>query len=362
MHTHTHILTHTHPTHPTPAYTHAHYTHVQAAPSLPLGGVLGFLRELLGGGGKWATLALSTAWDAIEGRPPARAAMLDLVLEAAEGEPEGREGAGRGPAGGCCGGMLWRGAVAGWFAVYRAPGVDSSLVLLLAPNAHIPTDPHEEVRSAAVRLLTSKLYPRPNLRPTILTTAALRLTSLMPAPPPAPAPAPAPADTTTTTETATTTTAEAGAGEAGAEGTAAAAEPPQPPLPPPPPVEPCSVSEATRRVALYMALVAKQPDLLPGLVAAYAGGGPNLRAAVGGHAGSLAAALGPSHPALLAQLRAPVPGSEELLLTMLHVRVCFGRRGKGRGEGREAGYGVAVRRARAGREGGAKGWEGRADA
>lgn len=68
-----------------------------------------------------------------------------------------------------------------------------------------------------------------------------------------------------------------------------------------------------------MALVAKQPDLLPGLVVAYAAGGAHLRAAIGAHAGALALALGPSHSALLAQLRAPVPGSEDLLLVMLHV-------------------------------------------
>ncbi|GIL57702.1 hypothetical protein Vafri_12866, partial [Volvox africanus] len=149
---------------------------LKAAPSLPLGGVLGCLRDLLAAGGKWPTLALSCAWDAIETRPPVRGPMLELVLEAAE-------------------------------------------------------DPHEEIRSAAVRLLTSKLYPRPNLRPTIVTAAALRLSALMPV----------------TQAPAEPTEAE------GAEGAAAITEP--------------SAADCTRRCALYVALVAKQPDLLPGLVA-----------------------------------------------------------------------------------------------
>ncbi|GLI67882.1 hypothetical protein VaNZ11_012173 [Volvox africanus] len=201
---------------------------LKAAPSLPLGGVLGCLRDLLAAGGKWPTLALSCAWDAIETRPPVRGPMLELVLEAAE-------------------------------------------------------DPHEEIRSAAVRLLTSKLYPRPNLRPTIVTAAALRLSALMPV-------TPAPA---------AHTEAE------GAEGAATSTEP--------------SAADCTRRCALYVALVAKQPDLLPGLVASYAGGGPHLRSAIAGHASALALALGPTHPALLGQLRAPVPGSEDLLLVMLHA-------------------------------------------
>ncbi|GIL90908.1 hypothetical protein Vretifemale_18610 [Volvox reticuliferus] len=201
---------------------------LKAAPSLPLAGVLGCLRDLLAAGGKWPTLALSCAWDAIETRPPVRGPMLELVLEAAE-------------------------------------------------------DPHEEIRSAAVRLLISKLYPRPNLRPAIVTTAALRLSGLMPV-----------------THAPTEPTEAEGAG-----GPAAMVEP--------------AVADCTRRCALYVALVAKQPDLLPGLVASYAGGGPHLRSAIAGHAGALALALGPTHPALLAQLRAPVPGSEDLLLVMLHA-------------------------------------------
>ncbi|GFR50170.1 hypothetical protein Agub_g12336, partial [Astrephomene gubernaculifera] len=55
---------------------------LRAAPSLPLPGVCSFLRDLLGGGGRWPTLALSCAWDGIEARPPARGALLELVLEA----------------------------------------------------------------------------------------------------------------------------------------------------------------------------------------------------------------------------------------------------------------------------------------
>lgn len=74
----------------------------QAAPCLPIPGVVSFLRDLLhassstgaaaGGagaaaaGGKWHTLALSCAWDAIEQRPPVRGPMMGLVLEAAERE------------------------------------------------------------------------------------------------------------------------------------------------------------------------------------------------------------------------------------------------------------------------------------
>ena len=56
------------------------------APALPLGAVGGFLEDLLASGGEWATAALVAARVLIEGRPPARGAMLELALAAAAGE------------------------------------------------------------------------------------------------------------------------------------------------------------------------------------------------------------------------------------------------------------------------------------
>lgn len=55
------------------------------SPALPHEGVMAFLRDVSSGGGDWATLALSSAYDIIMKRPPDRAPALRLILEAATG-------------------------------------------------------------------------------------------------------------------------------------------------------------------------------------------------------------------------------------------------------------------------------------
>lgn len=160
----------------------------------------------------------------------------------------------------------------------------------LVPPVPRPTDPSEEVRSAAVRLLVSKLYPRPHLRPAIVATAALRLSALaLPLHPQS-------LNTQPNTHLDQQQQQQphdqqagpsAGAGEAGPgqvavkqeqqEGEQGQAPAPAAPAPAPEP----SVSDCTRGVALYVGLVPRQPDMLPALLSSYAAGGPNLQVGCG---------------------------------------------------------------------------------
>lgn len=55
------------------------------SPALPAGGVMAFLRDVCSSGGDWSTLALSSAYDIIMKRPPARLPALQVVLDAATG-------------------------------------------------------------------------------------------------------------------------------------------------------------------------------------------------------------------------------------------------------------------------------------
>ncbi len=111
----------------------------------------------------------------------------------------------------------------------------------------LPADASDETRTQAVRLLTSRLFPRPGLRHAILATAALRLSALsLPH---------ALADMAAAPSSADGAASSAASGEAGAA-TAA------------PPAEP-SAAECGRHVALFVALAAKEPAaLLPGTAAA----------------------------------------------------------------------------------------------
>ena len=52
-------------------------------PDLPAEGLASFLSDLVSEGGRWATVALQAAWDALLQRPRLRDAMLQLVLTTA---------------------------------------------------------------------------------------------------------------------------------------------------------------------------------------------------------------------------------------------------------------------------------------
>ena len=102
------------------------------APALPQPGVGAFLAALAERGPEWATLALLAARDVLLARPPARQALLQLVLQAA-------------------------------------------------------ASPTADTRSKAVRLAANRLFPDPGMAPEVEAAARRRLDAML-TPPPAPQP------------------------------------------------------------------------------------------------------------------------------------------------------------------------------
>lgn len=100
------------------------------APSLPQRALRQFLEQLAAAGPEWCTLALLAARDAIERRPPSRAPLLALVLDACASSTS-------------------------------------------------------DTRGKAVRLVANRLFPNPGMAPIIEQAARRRLDAMLPPQPPA---------------------------------------------------------------------------------------------------------------------------------------------------------------------------------
>uniref|UniRef100_A0A061RAN6 Symplekin n=1 Tax=Tetraselmis sp. GSL018 TaxID=582737 RepID=A0A061RAN6_9CHLO len=85
------------------------------------------------------------------------------------------------------------------------------------------------------------------------------------------------------------------------------------------PSAPQSAEDSARSCELYMALCTKKHILLRGLMETFGKGRPVLCQAIQKQARDLALTIGPSAAVLLSLVRRPPPGSELLLLHMLHV-------------------------------------------
>jgi len=275
------------------------------APAVPIGSTSAFLQDLLDQGEDWATAALVAARMLIEGRPPARRAMLELVLHS---------------------------AAAGDAAV----------------------------RNLGVKLAVNRLLERGDCEERIVEFAREQLRELEVRPEDAAAAAAAAA----AAGGAAAAAAGGGGGgveggDRGSEGDAGAARsddqtggdeaaamdegvgeqqkgaaPPPPGVEPPPdaaadggseeeepPPEGITEEEAARHCTLYLALCSKKPELLPLLFTSYGSWPEAAQLAVAAYARSLMRALsvGPPLPELVAAVTAPPEGAVPLLLVMLHA-------------------------------------------
>jgi len=235
------------------------------------------------------TATLNTLADAVAGGDPGKAASAALL-----GAPRLPPGA----AAAFLGALAARGGPAATAALAAArdvalarPGArDEATAAVL--DAATGLDP--DLRSKAVRLVANRLLPEPLLADAIVARATEELEAGLAVEEP-------PKEEVVV---------EGEAGDAdGAE-------------PPPPTAASAALDAATRHVELYCALITRRPDLLAGLLSAFARATPRApgRAAVLRLADGLARTLGPGAPALVDAVTAPCPaGAEALLLKLAYA-------------------------------------------
>jgi hypothetical protein len=269
------------------------------APAVPLAPAGAFLRELLEQGADWATAALVAARVLIEGRPPARGAMLEIVLDATAAEAgDVRDLAVKL----AVNKLLEREDCAG--AIVKFAG--EQLARLEAPlggagGGEPAAGAKGEDGGEAAAAAAAEAAPEQGASEGAAAAAAEEDAAA--------AEDGAGAEQQQGGEDAKEAQAEEAAdgeaeAEAEAEGEAQMTE-----------------ADASRLLALYMALCAKRPELLTPFIAAFGRWAPPAQAAAAAAAKALMRVLsvGPLAPELVAAVAEPPEGSVPLLLVMLHA-------------------------------------------